>query len=521
MPADLVIRNVVPFRRGRFGREPASVVVRGGRIAAIRRYCADERAGSSAVVLEGRGGALIPGLVDAHLHLIETALSRLWLDLRGAGSIEELKELVARRAEEVPRGTWILGRGWDQDKFRERRYPYAKDLDEAAPENPVLLIRICGHVAVANSLALEIAGISARTPDPPGGAIERDEMGNPTGLLKESAVELARRAVPRPGVGELRELVEEAISEFLSKGLTMIHVVSAKAEELGILQALKREGKLKVRIRAYVDPSALELASELEGDEHLRIAGIKLIADGSLGARTAALREPYSDRPEEGGSLLLDREALRRYLSIARKRELQVAIHCIGDRALEEVLEAVLEEGFPGDLLRIEHCSLAPPDLVEMLASVKPVVVVQPRFVISDWWILDRLGRKRARWAYCFKSLLESGLVLAGSSDSPVEPWDPWEGMRSAVERGAGEFARMTSDERLSVEEAIEMYTRGGAIACGEEEDYGEVEEGRVADLVLLDRIPERAEDLEELEVVAVIVGGELVYCSRPDILVG
>ena len=173
MPADLVIRNVVPFRHGRFGREPVSVVVDGGRIVAIRRHCAGECAENGAVVLEGRGGALVPGLVDAHLHLVETALSRLWLDLRGVGSIEELKELVARRAERMPKGSWILGRGWDQDEFREKRYPSAGDLDEAAPENPVLLIRVCGHVAVANSLALERAGIDARTPDPPGGTIER------------------------------------------------------------------------------------------------------------------------------------------------------------------------------------------------------------------------------------------------------------------------------------------------------------------------------------------------------------
>jgi len=467
----------------------------------------EARAGPGAEVLEVEG-VVLPGFTDSHAHILELGLAARTLDLRDVDSIEELKRRVAAAARRLGPGAWVLGRGWDQERFREGRWPTRWDLDEAAPSNPVLLVRVCGHAAVANTLALRAAGITDSTPDPPGGIIER-EGGRVTGVLKEAAVQLVRAAAQR---GSAEELVSAGVEALLASGITCVHAMSVGAEELEALRALAESGRLGVRVRAYLDPGVPDPRPLEVGN--LRVVGVKVFADGSFGARTAALREPYSDAPDSTGTLLMDGEAIERAATEARRRGLQLAVHAIGDRALEEVIRGA--RAAPR-WVRVEHASLAPPDLVEGLAELGLPVSAQPRFVLSDWWIVSRLGG-RARWAYPFRSLLSRGVTLSFSSDAPVEPCNPWEGVYAAVTRGALEglaAAPLWASEAISVEEAVRCYTETAHRVSGDR--LGRLSVGFPADFVVLDRDPfELApSELREVRVVATFVGGRLLFDGR------
>lgn len=483
------------------------MVVEGGRVVYLGPH-PEERAGPGAEVVEVEEGVVLPGFTDSHAHLASLGLALRTLDLRGVGSIKELKRRVSERARELGPGEWVVGRGWDQELFEEGRWPTRWDLDEAAPANPVVLVRVCGHAAVANTLALSLAGIADSTPDPRGGSIER-EGGRVTGVLKEAAVQLVLSAARRGGS---EELVEEAERAMLSHGVTCVHAMSVAYEELEALRKLARAGKLKLRVRAYLDPEVPEPKPESEGA--LRVVGLKVFADGSFGARTAALREPYSDDPGNSGALLADRGALLKALETAGRAGLQLAVHAIGDRALEEAVAAARASGAR---FRVEHASLAPPDLLESLAELGLWVSAQPRFVISDWWIVSRLGRGRTRWAYPFKSFLERGVGLSFSSDAPVEPCNPFEGVYAAATRGSLEgleIAELTAGEALSPAEALRCYTETAPRLLGERS--GRLSPGYPADFVIVDRDPlsAPAPELKRVRVLATYVGGEPVYLT-------
>jgi len=455
------------------------MVVDGGRVVYLGPR-AREVAGPGATVLEV-DGVVLPGFTDSHAHLSSLGLSLKTLDLRGVDSIGELKRRVAEAARKLGPGAWILGRGWDQELFKEGRWPTRWDLDEAAPSNPVLLVRVCGHAAVSNTLALATAGITDSTPNPPGGIIER-EGGRVTGVLKESAVEMVLAVAQR---GSAEAMVREGVEALLANGVTCVHAMSVRGEELAALVKLAESGELRVRVRAYLDASVPDPRPLSLG--YLRVVGLKAFADGSLGARTAALREPYSDDPGNSGVLLMDRSSIARALEMAGRRGLQLAVHAIGDRALEEVVEAAkLVRGS----LRVEHASVAPPDLLDRLAELGLPVSAQPRFIISDWWIVSRLGM-RARWAYPFRSILQRGINLSFSSDAPVEPCSPWEGVYAAVTRGSLEglpASRLWASEALRVEEAVRCYTEAAPRILGEA--YGRLSPGYPADFIVVDGDP-------------------------------
>lgn len=483
------------------------MVVEEGRVVYLGPH-PEERAGPGAKVVEVGEGVVLPGFTDSHAHLTSLGLALRTLDLRGVRSIKELKLRVAERAKELGVGEWVVGRGWDQELFEEGRWPTRWDLDEAAPANPVLLVRVCGHAAVANTLALSLAGFTDSTPNPPRGGIER-VGGKVTGVLKEAAVQLVYSAARKGGS---EELVKEAEKAMLSHGVTCVHAMSVTSEELGALQNLARAGKLKLRVRAYLDPAVPE--PKLESEGMLMVVGLKALADGSFGARTAALREPYSDDPGNSGVLLMDRDALVRELEKAKKAGLQLAAHAIGDKALEEVLAAAKASSAR---LRIEHASLAPPDLLDELAGLGLWVSAQPRFVTSDWWIVSRLGRERARWVYPFRSFLERGVGLSFSSDTPVEPCNPFEGVYAAVTRGSPdglEIAKLTEGEALTTAEALRCYTETAPKLLGER--LGRLSVGYPADFVIVDRDPlsAPAPELRRVHVLATYVGGEPMYTT-------
>lgn len=446
--------------------ERSCVIVKEGRILEVGSSSACEKYRGRAKFLDADGRVLIPGIVDSHMHLLSYALSMRRLDLRGVKSIEELREAVRSKVRVSKPGEWILGHGWDQEVLRDRRFPRAGDLDDVSPENPVLLTRVCLHAGVVNSRAMKELGI--------GGDL----------LLEEELYEAVRRVGIPKGADHL---MLKAIKNLLAYGITEVHTMDTSLEELAILGGLLERGMLPIRVRAYLSEG---LDVELSGDM-LSVEGIKVYADGSFGARTAALREDYEDQPGNRGVLL---KGWREIVSLAaglRSRGKRLAVHAIGDRALEEVVRA-LERGATN--LRIEHASLTPPDLMERLSKAKPErVAVQPHFTVTDWWLASRLG-SRVRHAYRFREMVERGIEVSGSSDSPVEPANPWMSVEAAVTGGE------LGVDPMSLEQALSIYTP-------------KLVAGARADLAILDQNPWGLNrfDLSGVRSSLTVVGGLIV----------
>ncbi len=438
-------------------------------------------------IIDVGGRTLLPGIIDAHMHLLGTLQTREYVDLRNCRSIDELKHRIKLHVRRVGSGKWIIGRGWDQSLFRERRFPTRWDLDEVAPDNPVLIIRVCGHVGIANSKALRVAGISRDTPNPEGGVIDRDERGEPTGILYEKALDLVVKCIPKPSTEELCRNLYNLMLDFVEYGITCVHTMSADRYLVKALAKLASEKNLPIRVRMYLREDEFDLLYRQYkgfGNEFFKVVGVKIFADGSLGGWTAALREPYSDNPSTSGTLTITESSLRYWLSRALNEQFQVAVHAIGDRALELVLRVAETIEASKDMLRIEHASLTPPDIIEKLQKVKPIIVVQPHFLVSDWWVESRLGN-RARYVYAYRTLLSAGLELAGSSDSPVEPYNPWLGISAAMTRA--NLACISKDEALTLDQAISIYTQGSAKASKEYGVLGCIEPGCLADFIILE----------------------------------
>lgn len=468
-----------------------------------------------------RGATVIPGLVDGHFHLLGYAMRLISLDLSGLQSKEKVLENVKAKTLSTPKGQWIIGGGWDRNLWPDPSFPTRSDLDQVAPENPVALYSKDGHTLWLNSLALERLGITPLTPDPPGGKIERDQSGQPTGILKEKAVEMVRRTVEAPSSPLLQQAVEEAMETLIRKGLVGLHNCEDE-RALALLQEMKKQGKLKMRILHHIPAENLEAAIRLGiksgfGDEYLRIGGVKIFADGSLGSRTAAMLEPYLGEPENLGILTLTREELEELVLKAGRAGLSVAVHAIGDRANRIVLD-VLEKA-PPLRHRIEHVQLLTPEDLPRLAKLGVIASMQPIHATSDMEMAERYwGRERCRWAYAWRSLLKEGTVLAFGSDCPVEPPDPLLGIHAAVTRrrldGSPGPEGWFPEQRLRVEEAIKAYTWGNAFASGEEKIRGTLAPSMLADLTILseDIFRTSPERIPTIEVLGTIVGGEVLF---------
>ena len=474
---------------------------------------------SSYMILDLEGRMVLPGLADAHMHLFGYSLSLTRLDLRRVMSIEELKKKLYSFYLKS-RSTWIIGRGWDQENFKEKRYPTRWDLDEVVPDRPVVLTRVCGHIAVVNTKALKLSNITRDTPNPPGGIIGRNNEGEPNGLLYESALDLVYSKIPSLSIWEKKRALFSAINEALSYGLTELHVMSVSREELNLYKSIFSRNSSPIKLKLYIEPVLLDsYQNDAKVGGNAEIKGIKIFVDGSFGARTAALREPYDDDLSTSGILTITREQLANLVRKAERKGLQVALHAIGDRGLEFILDT-LEELYHENkerirrIVRIEHASLMPPDILERIKSLRIPVTVQPHFVLTDWWIVKRLG-KRARWVYAYKTLLNSGIMVAASSDAPVEPLNPWLGMYAAVGRGKNEHLdiwNISSKEALTVSEAVEIYTNGKILGGTLRENR--LYNGMPADLTILDtdRIPRTAKEISKIRIFSTIVNGIITY---------
>lgn len=489
-----------------------SVLVSDGR---IERLSQDETlpTAEGAVELDAAGGTLLPGLTDSHCHPFELGWLRRNVDLRGTANITALRMRVAARVQRLAPGTWVQGMGWDHEAFEEGRLPNRSDIDDVSRNNPVILGRVCGHIGLLNSRAIDALGLEAMT----GPEYERDLGGALTGIVKEEALVAAYAKAPRGSSADCAADLSAVEFEAARYGLTCLHnLVSPDGyrEELDGLTKLATEGRLLLRHRAYVPPAALELVASVNEkmrESNARINGVKLFADGSLGARTAALREPYTDDPGNSGLLRYSDGELAQLVEKVDSSGLQVVIHAIGDRAVEQAVEAlslVTGSGNPRRH-RVEHASLLPKDLRSKISKHSIRLAVQPSFIVSDTWAEKRLGPERVSDLYPLGSILSDGILASGSSDAPVESFSPVLGMWAAM-AGAGDRS-----ESLNLGEAVRLYTENGA-SNGFDEPVSVLKEGGPANLTLLDSDVRGIHPalLRKVSVAATLVGGALAYSS-------
>ncbi|MCW4026593.1 MAG: amidohydrolase [Candidatus Bathyarchaeota archaeon] len=473
-------------------------------------------------VMDLQGRTVVPGFIDSHVHMLGFGRSLQHLDLRNVKSIEELQSKLRKYARDNPQREWILGGRWDQERFSEERYPNRWDLDAAVDERPVFLTRVCGHICVANSKALELAEIGSETKQLKG-IIEKDkETGEPTGILREKALGLIRRVMPKPNLQEIEKACLLACQKAAEAGLTGVNWLVSSADELRALQKLYEEDRLPIRVYLGIPAAFLHHLIALGlvtgfGNDMIKIGFVKVMLDGSLGGHTAALNEPYSDRQDTKGMLLYTQEELNRIILDAQNARLQVAIHAIGDLAVNVALGA-LERAKESSLgtdhrHRIEHCSALNPTLVERMKQSGIIASVQPHFVVSDFWVKSRVGEGRARWVYPFRSLLQAEIAVAAGSDCPVEPIDPLLGIWAACARAESDGENVTADD------ALRMYTLNGAYASFDEDRRGSIEAAKFADLTVLSADPRSVppDKIKDISVEMVIVGGRIVY-GKPQI---
>lgn len=473
-------------------------------------------------VIDLRDWCVLPGLADSHIHFASYALGLRELDLSDAASLDEALVWVAERARTTPEGAWVVGRRWDQERWPERRFPTAADLDQVAPERPVVLKAKSDHALVANSRALQLAGIGVDTPDPPGGRIGRDAAGQLDGLLfEESAMDLVTGLVPRPGPEEADDALRRAFPNAWRVGLTAIHDVDG-TRAFGAYQRLHARDELGLRVIKYLPARTLNCALEVGlrgglGDDWLRVGGIKVFVDGALGPRTAAMLAPYTGEPDNLGVLTIEEDELHELAREATAGGLPLAIHAIGDRANRLVLDVL---GDVGASLRhrIEHVQLLHPDDVNRLAALGVVASMQPIHATQDCKMANRYWGERCATAYAWRSLTEAGAVLAFGSDCPIEDLDPFLGIHAAVTRrrvdGFPGPEGWHPEQRLTVAEAVHAYTLGAAYAAGLEDRLGSLTPGKLADLIVLDRDIFTCDPtaIAEAQVLATMIGGKFIW---------
>ncbi len=469
------------------------------------------------------GATVLPGLVDAHLHLRGIGAAARKLDLRGTESADSVAALVAAAVPNTPAGAWIKGRGWDQNRWETQVFPGHATLDAVAPEHPVWLTRVDGHAVWLNAKALELAGIDETTPDPEGGRILRGANSTPTGVLVDNAIDLAHGALPEPTAAEIRTDLERGIALCQAAGLTGVHDMGVSPATLEQLKALDAEGALNLRVHAYLGGrTAFDAlgAAALDDEGLLRVIGVKLFADGALGSRGAALLAPYSDEPGTSGLLLTEPAQLAADVKAIHDAGFQVAIHAIGDRGNRAALDAIVAAQGSDDSRRhrVEHAQVLSPDDLPRFAAHGIVASMQPTHATSDMpWAPDRLGDERIGGAYAWQWLARGGAHLAFGSDAPVEEYAPLFGLYAAATRQATDGTPeggWAPEQRMSVEEAIAGFSAGAAFAGHEE--AGVLKAGSPAHLTIVDRDPTAvpSPDLLQLKTLRTVVAGEAVYTA-------
>lgn len=463
-------------------------------------------------VIDLEGKTLVPGFNDSHMHLVNYGYSLIQVDLIGVESIEEINERVRNyiKDRDIEGRIWVRGRGWNQDYFLgDKVFPTRYDLDKISKEQPIVATRTCGHVAVINSKALEVLGITKGTPQVEGGHFDLDEHGEPLGIFRENALSIIYDAIPNPSISEIKKMILSATKAMNKCGITSVGTDDFESlpgkEYDKIMEAyleLKDEGKLNMRVyEQYLLPHLDKLKSFINkgyktgwGDEFFKVGPLKLLLDGSLGARTAALNEPYTDDPTTSGIVTITQEELNELVTFAHNNENQVAIHGIGDKGMYmafEAIERALDENPREDHRHgIVHAQITDEYLLNKFRELKAVAYIQPIFLDYDWkMVKDRIGVEREKTSYNWKTMVNMGTHIACGSDSPVDSFNVMYGIYEAVTRKdlkGNPDAGWLPEQGLTVKEALYGYTMGGAFASFEEDIKGSIKEGKLADLVVL-----------------------------------
>jgi predicted amidohydrolase YtcJ len=533
--ADLIITNAKVWTVDKANPTAQAVAVLGDRIIAVGSN-ADVEAlqGHDTVVIDAGGKLLMPGFNDAHVHFVSGGRSLDAVQLNDATSLEVFKQRVSERARITPKGEWIQSGDWDETKWTPAMLPTKNDIDSFTPDTPVFLDRYDGHMALANSVALKLAGVTAQTPDPPGGVIVRDAKGNPTGALKDAAEDLVLRVIPPLPHDQRLRAMRRALAYAASLGVTSVqHMNDGDADSFADIRAygeLLSSGELTTRV--YVAPGIPEWEDQAKvgirhafGSSFLRIGALKGFADGSLGSGTAYFFEPYSNDPQNSGLLGKQMQPLsqmRDWMMQADAAGLQICTHAIGDRAISTVLDLYAEvaKANPGvdRRFRIEHAQHMAEGDFARFAQLNVIASVQPYQAIDDGrWAEARIGHDRASRTYAFRTFLNHGVHLAFGTDWDVAPLNPILTVYAAVTRATLDGKNPNGwfpEQKLTVAEAVEAYTMGSAYAEFQEQVKGSITPGKLADMVLLsdDIFSIDPAKIRNVTVLKTIVGGKIVW---------
>jgi predicted amidohydrolase YtcJ len=517
------------------GKRSEAIAVRGDRILAVgTRDEVMKAKGPDTKIVDLEGHFVMPGFNDAHLHLASAGFEKLNVDLVGVKTLDEFRERLRAKVDAAGPAEWVVGGGWDETLWPVKVLPTRWDLDEVSGNHPVYLDRVDGHIGVANTRALQLASITVASRDPEGGKIDRDEAGTPNGILRESARNAVRAVIPKPTHDKRRQAIEGALADLASHGITSAQDNSTW-EDFQVYEELEHEGKLTARISEWLpfDDSIDDLNGKRKAhpasDNLLHTTMLKGFMDGSLGSKTAALLQPYSDDPKNSG---LPQYEAAKLNAMTRERVLagyQIGFHAIGDKGVQLALDAFAEaekaakdgkvkaaDGGTDYRLRIEHAQVTTPPQILRFKELKVIASMQPNHLLTDMnWAESRLGAKRAEHSYAWAELLRRGVVLAFGTDYPVEPVTPFRGLYAAITR-LSESGKKSyySEQKLTIEQAIAAYTAGSAFAEFSEKEKGKLAPGMLADFVVLDRditaVPPPR--VLETKVLRTVVGGKTVY---------
>lgn len=545
-PATLVLRNgkVVTVDESR--PDAQAIAVRGDRIAAVGSNADIQRyIGPATRVIDLTGRLAIPGLIESHGHFMNFGLSKMTLDLLDVKSWDDIVSMVAAAARQAKPGEWILGRGWHQEKWTSvpqpnvEGFPFHEALSKVSPDNPVMLTHASGHASFVNAAAMAAAGLTDKTPDPPGGEILKDQSGRPIGLLRETASGIVGRALdawrakktPAERLADARRQIELATRATLEAGVTTFHDAGANFNTIDLFKQAAADGSLGVRLWVMIRDSNDNLRAKLAqyravglNDNHLTIAAIKVTADGALGSRGALMLEPYTDSPSSVGLPTVPIESIADTAKIAIDNNVQLCVHAIGDRANREVLN-VYERTFaqyPGarDLRwRIEHAQHIHPSDIPRFGKLGVIAAMQGVHATSDApYVIARLGPQRAEsGAYVWQRLIQTGAIVANGTDVPVERIDPMASLHATITRKTADGSIFYGDQKMTRAQALRSYTWNGAYAAKEEALKGSLTPGKLADITVLSKdimtIPE--DEIPTARAVYTIIGGRVAY-QRP-----
>ena len=531
MYADLILYNATIYTMNEAQPTASKVAIKNGKIVAFDQET-DQYWGPETKLLDINGKAILPGLIESHAHPLDYAANLLQLDLRAevTPTIDSILAAVRQRAEELPEGEWILGMGWDDSKLQEKRFPTIEELTSAAPNHPVFLRRTCVHNAVVNQKAFEKSGLSENPVDPEGGHFHKHPgTGKLSGLIQENA--MSEFTIPTLTINQLKQAMLQAQQHFYEWGITTVHEMAVKKEEMIVYQQLIKEGDFRLKVRLWlwaisqmgwkgIEDEVLALGIESGyGNDQLNIQGLKYMLDGSVGGRTAAVSKPFANDEENYGILYISQDRLNEHISRAVKSNLRVSIHGIGERAIDMAIEAIKQAEVPEKNKtmrhRIEHCALATEDHLKQIASLDIIAASSIGFIysIGDSY-LNNLGEERAERVFPHASFKKHGIKAPGNSDMPVCHGNPFFGIYTAVTRKTIGGQQLGTKEAISVQDAIKAYTVDAAYSGFDEQIIGTLSIGKYADLIVLDKDPFaiNAEKIKDIQVLLTMIEGETVF---------